>query len=46
MPEVRDMLWEMRQRGQVEILQKGSPLSGQIRLEDVKGPVRARRIKR
>ncbi len=43
MPEVRQMLWEMRHRGEVEILQKGSLLPDGIQLEDLKGPIRARR---
>ncbi len=43
MPQVRELLWEMRQRGQVEILQKGSPLPSDIELKDLRGPIRARR---
>ena len=44
MPEVREILWEMRQRGEVEILQKGLPMTNILALEDIKGPIRARRI--
>ncbi|MCJ1457030.1 hypothetical protein MMC28_007396 [Mycoblastus sanguinarius] len=44
MPEVRQLLWQMRQQGTVEILQKGLPVPDGIDLEDVKGPVRARKI--
>lgn len=46
MPEVRKVLWGMRDRGEVEILQKGSVISEEMRLEDLKGPIRARRIHR
>lgn len=42
MPQVREILWDMRQRGQVEILQKGSLVPDGIALEDLKGPIRAR----
>ena len=44
MPLVRDILFKMRDAGQVEILQKGNVLSNDIYLEDIKGPIRARRI--
>jgi len=43
MPEVREILWEMRRRGEVEILQKGALVPDGIELEDLKGPIRARR---
>ena len=42
MPDIRQILWEMRDRGEVEILQGGSPLSDEVSVEDVKGPIRAR----
>ena len=45
MPEVREILWEMRQRGEVEILQKGLPMTNVDALEDIKGPIRARKIR-
>ena len=44
MPEVREILWEMRQRGEVEVLQKGMLVPDQVTLEDVRGPIRARRV--
>ena len=44
MPEVREILWEMRQNGDVEILQKGSLLPEGLTLEDLKGPIRARKV--
>ncbi len=43
MPTIREMLWEMRAHGEVEILQKGEPIPEEIQLQDVKGPIRARR---
>lgn len=46
MPHVREMLWDMRQRGEVEILQKGVPIADEIGLQDIKGPIRARRAQR
>lgn len=44
MPAVRDILWNMRENGEVEILQKGSVVPEGIVLADIKGPIRARRI--
>ena len=43
MPEVREILWEMRQKGEVEIIQKGSLVPEDVMLEDIKGPIRARK---
>lgn len=43
MPEVRQILWNMSQRGEVEILQKGSPLPNDVPLDKIKGPIRARK---
>ena len=43
MPLVRGILQEMRDRGEVEILQKGNVIPHEMRLEHVKGPIRARK---
>ena len=43
MADVRQLIWEMRAGEEVEILQGGIPLSDNVALEDVKGPIRARR---
>lgn len=43
MPEVREILWTMRDRGEVEILQRGAPLPEGTELQNIKGPIRARR---
>ena len=42
MPAIRELLWGMRQRGEIEILQRGTVLQD-IELQDVKGPIRARK---
>lgn len=44
MPRVREVLWAMRQREEVEILQKGTPIPGTMSLHDIKGPIRARKL--
>jgi hypothetical protein len=44
MPAIREIVWEMRGRGEVEILQRGEVLGLDIGVEDVRGPVRVRRI--
>lgn len=45
MPEIRELLWDMRQRGEIEILQKGIVLEDLEELQDIKGPIRARMAK-
>jgi hypothetical protein len=46
MPEIKNMVAEMRDRGEVEVLQNGAILSGELGegLVDVKGPIRVRRV--
>lgn len=44
MPAVRNILWSMREKGEVEIMQKGSLLPQGIELGDVNGPIRARKV--
>lgn len=43
MPAVRELVWQRRDRGECEVLQKGEVLGDQVGLEDVKGPIRVRR---
>ena len=43
MPTVRKILWDMRRQGEVEILQGGIPVSDTTELQDIKGPIRARK---
>lgn len=43
MDDVRSTIWEMRARDEVQVLQKGEVLEGeQLRVEDIKGPIRVR----
>lgn len=44
MPAVRDILWDMREQGQVEILQKGALVPQGVAPSDIKGPLRARKV--
>lgn len=44
MPTIREMAWEWRGNGEVEILQRGEVLSLDVGLEDVRGPIRLRRV--
>ena len=43
MPQIREVLWDMRENGEVEILQKGEVIPDGVALENIKGPIRARR---
>ncbi|KAK8207964.1 hypothetical protein M8818_004217 [Zalaria obscura] len=43
MPTVREVVWEMRDRGEVEVLQKGEVLAADTTLDQVKGPIRVRK---
>lgn len=43
MDGARAIVWQMRDAGEVEIMQKGEVLGGEVGLEDVKGPIRVRR---
>ena len=43
MPTVRSMLEGMRKSGQVEILQKGEVVAGDVDVDDLRGPIRARK---
>lgn len=43
MEPIRALVWEMREAGQVEILQKGQVLDIE-RFADVKGPIRVRNV--
>lgn len=44
MHESRRIVWEMRDKGEVEILQRGEVLGEDVTMDDVKGPIRVRRI--
>jgi hypothetical protein len=43
MDDVRELVWEMREVGEVEVMQKGQVLDVQS-LVDVKGPIRVRKV--
>ena len=43
MPDIRGLLWIMRDKGEVEILQGGQKIPSTLSVEDVKGPIRARK---
>ncbi|KAF2840068.1 hypothetical protein M501DRAFT_931452 [Patellaria atrata CBS 101060] len=43
MPSIRELVWAMRDAGEVEILQKGEVLENDVGLEQIKGPIRARK---
>jgi len=43
MPEIRRILWIMRDNGEVEILQKGAVLPDSLAIADIVGPIRARK---
>ncbi|KAF2720870.1 hypothetical protein K431DRAFT_285341 [Polychaeton citri CBS 116435] len=44
MPDIRGLVWALRQEGQCEVLQRGEALGQEVRLEDVRGPIRVRRV--
>lgn len=41
---VRQVMWEKREAGEVEVMQKGEVI-GVESLEDIRGPIRVRRVK-
>lgn len=43
MDDVRSLVWEMREAGEVEIMQKGQVLEIES-LADIKGPIRVRKV--
>jgi len=44
MDDIRQVMWEKREAGEVEILQKGEVLDVQ-NLDDIRGPIRLRRVR-
>ncbi|KAK5129834.1 hypothetical protein LTR08_002771 [Meristemomyces frigidus] len=44
MPAIRELAWEMRERGELEVTQKGVALGVDVGVEDVVGPIRIRRV--
>ena len=43
MPRIRELLWVMKENDEVEIMQRGEPIAADMSLEDIQGPIRARR---
>ena len=43
MPVIRELAWDVRGRGECEILQKGEVLGQDVGVEDVRGPIRIRK---
>ncbi len=42
MPAIRALVWEMRDRSEVDIMQRGEVLGHDVGIDDVKGPIRVR----
>jgi hypothetical protein len=45
MDAVRQVLWEKRQAGEVEVMQKGEGVDVES-LEDIRGPIRVRKVQK
>lgn len=43
MDDVRELVWELREQGEVEVLQKGEVLDV-ANLSDIRGPIRVRKV--
>lgn len=43
MDSIRQLVWEMREAGEVEVMQKGEVIDARS-LEDIKGPMRVRKV--
>lgn len=43
MPACRNIIWELRDSGAVKILQKGQILENDVKIEDIRGPIRVRK---
>ena len=44
MDDVRQMMWERKEAGEVEVMQKGQVVDVES-LEDIRGPIRVRNVK-
>ena len=45
MDGIRELMWEKRDNGEVEVMQKGDVVSVE-HLEDIRGPIRVRNVKK
>ncbi|GAB7350031.1 hypothetical protein MBLNU459_g0704t2 [Dothideomycetes sp. NU459] len=46
MPRIRALVWERRDHGELQVLQRGRVLGEHVSLADVRGPIRVRRVER
>lgn len=46
MPQIRELAWRLRRNGKLEVLQKSQVLDQRVTLDQVKGPIRIRRLSR
>lgn len=44
MADIRELVWERREMGDCEVLQKGEVLGDEVGVGDVRGPIRVRRV--
>ena len=42
MPYMRDIVWDLREKREVDVLQGGKVIEGYVQLRDVKGPIRVK----
>ena len=43
MPFMRDIVWDLREKREVDVLQNKKVITGYVHLRDVKGPIRVRK---
>jgi hypothetical protein len=46
MPRIREIVWELRTSKELEVLQKGEVVGASVSLDDLKGPIRIRRVQK
>lgn len=46
MPRVRELVWDLRADGLLEVLQKGEVIGSDVSLDNLKGPIRVRRVQK
>ena len=44
MPSIRELVWEKRASGELQVLQKGMLIGDDVTLGDLRGPIRVRRV--
>jgi len=43
MPQIREIAWKLKEKGELDVMQKGEIVDQNLSLEDVRGPIRLRR---